>query len=97
MRGPASSAPIVLTRVTSGANITVTDGVFSDPNLWGVTQYEYGTQTDCGGGFYSYGPVSWFNRIAMDSPAPGSDAQTTFPILTLSIEEAAWLRSPSVS
>jgi matrixin len=57
--------PIVLTSVSSGANITVSDGVFTDPDLWGITQY--GAQTNCGGGYYSYGPVSWFNRTALDS------------------------------
>lgn len=56
MNSWSTTSAVSLREVPSGANITVADGVFADPYLFGITRY--GSQTNCGGGHYSYGPTT---------------------------------------
>lgn len=63
----SSSSVLSLTKVSSGANITIADGVLGEPGTYGLTRYGNQASSPCAGGHYTFGPTIWLNREMLDS------------------------------
>lgn len=61
--------PIILTQVTSGANIGIADGVFGATGFDGITlnNLQQNPFTTCSNGYWTRGIVTWWNRTYTDS------------------------------
>jgi len=63
----STATPIILTKVSSGANISVADGVFGNTGYDGITLNSSGNNPSCGSsGLWPTGIVTWWNRTYTD-------------------------------